>query len=80
MEAEQLADRVMVVRRRMGVPYDNELVDTGRRHLPAAGQTMRPEMRRWWSAQEKARFRRGLASTDRRVRSGAVGEDQRLAV
>ncbi|WP_461033886.1 zeta toxin family protein [Streptomyces mayteni] len=80
VEAEGLADRVMVVQRGMEVLYDNELVDGAWRRRPAAGQTVERERARWWSARETAQFRQALAITDRRVHSGALDEDRRLAV
>lgn len=79
VEAEGLADRVMLVNREMRVLYDNELVGGEWCHRPAAGQTVTDTWARWWSAQETAVFRRELAATDRRVHR-ELDEDRRLAV
>ncbi|MFD3782241.1 zeta toxin family protein [Streptomyces sp. NPDC058612] len=76
IEAEQLADRVTVVRRDGTVLYDNELTGGGWRRRPAAERAVAYERSRPWSAQETAVFRRGLARTDQRLHC----EDRRLAV
>ena len=80
VEAEHLADRVLVVRRDAEVLYDNELVDgTWRRPAGAAG-TVVAERARPWTAQETGRFRRELADVDRRLHRDLVDVDRRLAV
>ncbi|MFF2518762.1 zeta toxin family protein [Streptomyces sp. NPDC058086] len=78
IEAEQLADRVTVLRRDGTVLYANELAPDGSwRHRPAADRVVRA---RPWTAPETAAFRRELARTDRRVHTELAGEDRRLAV
>ncbi|GGT54519.1 ATP/GTP-binding protein [Streptomyces kurssanovii] len=80
IEAEQLADRITVVRRDGTVLYDNELVDGSWRRRPAAEKAVTYEWRRPWSAQETEVFRRDLARTDQRLHRDLADEDRRLAV
>ncbi|WP_329374928.1 zeta toxin family protein [Streptomyces sp. NBC_01483] len=81
IEAEQLADRVTVVRRDGTLLYANELTPDGDwRHRPAADRAVRVERARPWTAPETALFRRELARTDRRVHTELAEEDRRLAV
>jgi ABC-type branched-subunit amino acid transport system ATPase component len=81
IEAEQLADRVTVVRRDGTVLYANELTADGSwRRRPAADQVVRVERSRPWTARETAVFRHELAGTDRRVHTELDSEDRRLAV
>ncbi|MFG3499284.1 zeta toxin family protein [Streptomyces sp. NPDC047928] len=80
IEAEQLADRVTVVRRDGQVLYDNELTDGVWRRRPAAEKAVAYERSRPWSAQETAIFRRELARTDQRLHRDLTCEDRRLAV
>ncbi|MCQ8194638.1 zeta toxin family protein [Streptomyces rugosispiralis] len=85
IEAEQLADRITVVRRDGTVLYSNELVDgMWRRQLAgeklAADKAVAAEWTRWWSARETAVFRRELARTDQRLHRELLEEDRRLAV
>ncbi|WP_055631784.1 zeta toxin family protein [Streptomyces griseoruber] len=81
LEAEQLADRVTVVRRDGTLLYTNELTpDGGWRRRPAADRAVRVERARPWTAPETAVFRRELARTDRRVHIELTEEDRRLAV
>jgi hypothetical protein len=80
IEAEQLADRVTVVRRDGTVLYDNDLVDGVWRRRPAAERAVAYERSRPWSAQETAAFRRDLARTDQRLHRELHCEDRRLAV
>ncbi|MEU7641228.1 zeta toxin family protein [Streptomyces sp. NPDC039016] len=80
IEAEQLADRVTVVRRDGTVLYDNELTGGVWRRRTAADRAVQVERLRWWSAQETAVFRRTLACTDRRLHRESDCEDRRLAV
>lgn len=80
IEAEQLADRITVVRRDGTVLYDNELVDGVWRRRPAADRTVAYERSRPWSARETAAFRRDLARTDQRLHRDLGCEDRRLAV
>ncbi|MFH8371850.1 zeta toxin family protein [Streptomyces sp. NPDC018031] len=80
IEAEQLADRITVVRRDGTVLYDNELVDGSWRRRPAAERAVAYERSRPWTAQETAVFRRELARTDQRLHRDLDCEDRRLAV
>ncbi|WP_031522667.1 zeta toxin family protein [Streptomyces sp. NRRL F-5123] len=81
IEAEQLADRVTVVRRDGTVVYANESAPGGGwRRRPAAAQAVRGERARPWTAPETAVFRRALAATDRRVHTELAGDDRCLAV
>ncbi|MER7827006.1 zeta toxin family protein [Streptomyces sp. NPDC096097] len=80
IEAEQLAERITVLRRDGTVLYDNELVDGRWRRRPAADQAVAYERSRPWSAQETAVFRRELARTDQRLHRELHCEDRRLAV
>ncbi|MGV9844792.1 zeta toxin family protein [Streptomyces fungicidicus] len=81
IEAEQLADRVTVVRRDGTLLYTNELTPEGDwRRRPAADRAVRVERARPWTAPETAVFRRELARTDRRVHTELTEEDRRLAV
>jgi pantothenate kinase-related protein Tda10 len=81
VEAEQLADRVTVVRRDGTALYANELDVDGEwvRH-PAAAAAVVDERARPWTAPETLRFRADLAATDRRVHHEPMPEDHRLAV
>ncbi|MET9415361.1 zeta toxin family protein [Streptomyces klenkii] len=81
IEAEQLADRVVVVRRGAEVLYDNELDGTGAWRFPAAAeQTVVAERGRPWTAAETGRFRRELAAADRRAYDVRLPADWGLAV
>ncbi|GHE71950.1 ATP/GTP-binding protein [Streptomyces longispororuber] len=80
IEAEQLADRITVVRRDGTVLYDNELTDGCWRRRPAAEKAVTHERFRPWSARETAVFRRDLARADRRLHRDVQCEDRRLAV
>ncbi|MGW7003659.1 zeta toxin family protein [Streptomyces sp. NPDC054933] len=80
IEAEQLADRVTVVRRDGTVLYDNELVGGAWQRRPAADKAVALERSRWWTARETAWFRRDLARTDQRLHREVLCEDRRLAV
>ncbi|MEU8718236.1 zeta toxin family protein [Streptomyces sp. NPDC048663] len=81
IEAEQLADRVTVVRRDGTLLYTNELTAAGGwRWRPAADRAVRLERARPWTAPETAVFRRELARNDRRVHTELADEDRRLAV
>ncbi|MER5811428.1 zeta toxin family protein [Streptomyces sp. NPDC002033] len=65
LEADQLVDRVTVLRADHTVLYDNELIDGAWRRHPAAGRVVAYEWARPWSAQEAAVFRRDLIRTER---------------
>ncbi|MEU5013377.1 zeta toxin family protein [Streptomyces sp. NPDC021749] len=80
IEAEQLADRITVVRRDGTVLYDNELIDGAWRRQPAADRAVACDRRRPWTARETAVFRRNLARTDQRLHREVNCEDRRLAV
>lgn len=80
IEAEQLADRITVVRRDGTVLYDNELADGTWRRRPAAEKAVAYERSRPWTARETAVFRRELARTDQRLHRELHCEDRRLAV
>ncbi|MFD7094077.1 zeta toxin family protein [Streptomyces xanthophaeus] len=79
-EAEQLADRITVVRRDNTMLYDNELTGSTWRRRPAADQVVVRERSRPWSARETAVFRTALARTDQRLHRDLDCEDRRLAV
>lgn len=79
VEAEQLADRITVVRRDGAVLYDNELVAGTWQRRTAADRSVVYEWRRPWSARETATFNRDLAQAEVRVRRD-LPEDERLAV
>ncbi|MEU7444244.1 zeta toxin family protein [Streptomyces sp. NPDC044780] len=80
IEAEQLADRITVLRRDGTVLYDNELVDGAWRRRAAAERAVAYERSRWWTARETAVFRRELAKADQRLHREVRCEDRRLAV
>ncbi|MCF3105455.1 zeta toxin family protein [Streptomyces roseoverticillatus] len=80
IEAEQLADRITVVRRDGSVLYDNEFVAGAWRRRPAADRVVASERSRPWSAQETAVFRRELAQADQRLHRDLACKDWRLAV
>ncbi|MEV5982808.1 zeta toxin family protein [Streptomyces sp. NPDC052114] len=84
IEAERLADKVVVVRRAPDavaeVVYSNEL-DRGQwRHPAKAAQAVLTERSRPWSARETGLFRRQLADADRRAHDARLPEDWSLAV
>lgn len=79
VEAEQLADRITVVRRDGTVLYDNELVDGTWRRRTAADRAVTHEWRRPWSATETAVFHHALTRAEVRVHRD-LAEDERLAV
>ncbi len=79
VEAEQLADRITVVRRDGTVLYDNELMGGTWRRRITADKAVVYEQRRPWSAQETAVFHRALAHAEVRVHRD-LPEDERLAV
>ncbi|MEU1350346.1 zeta toxin family protein [Streptomyces sp. NPDC005795] len=79
VEAEQLADRITVVRRDGTVLHDNELVAGTWQRRAAADRAVVYEWRRPWSARETATFNRDLAQAEVRVHRD-LPEDERLAV
>ncbi|MEW2497515.1 zeta toxin family protein [Streptomyces nodosus] len=80
LEAEQLADRITVVRRDSTPLYANELTKAGRwRRRTGADRVVRAVRTLPWTAPETAAFRQSLACTDRRVHT-ELTDDRRLAV
>ncbi|MFD5110524.1 zeta toxin family protein [Streptomyces cinereoruber] len=79
VEAEQLADRITVVRRDGTVLYDNELAGGARRRRTAADRAVTHELRRPWDACETAVFHHALTRAEVRVHRD-LPEDERLAV
>ncbi|MEU7031389.1 zeta toxin family protein [Streptomyces sp. NPDC046275] len=81
IEAEQLADRVAVVRRGMDPLYDNELTPEGVWARPAAAASVaRTEQLRPWGARESRVFRRDLTRAEVLVHDERLPADARLAV
>jgi Ni2+-binding GTPase involved in maturation of urease and hydrogenase len=80
VEAEGLADRVLVVRRDAEPLYDNELVVGAWRRPAEACGVVAAERARPWTAGETARFRADLAEVDRRLHRELLDADRRLAV
>ncbi|MFI8769455.1 zeta toxin family protein [Streptomyces sp. NPDC053792] len=81
IEAEQLADRVAVVRRGMEPLYDNELTREGTWARPvAAAITARTEQVRPWGAPQSRVFRRELTRAEVLVHDERLPADARLAV
>ncbi|WP_367141104.1 MULTISPECIES: zeta toxin family protein [Streptomyces] len=81
IEAERLADQVMVVRRDFQVLYGNELAEDGFwRSSPAAPQALTGEWARPWTAPETWRFRRQLAGAEQQLHPLALAPERRLAV
>ncbi|WP_346094417.1 zeta toxin family protein [Streptomyces olivaceiscleroticus] len=80
IEAEQLADRITVVRRDGTALYDNELIGGVWRRKPAARAAVTVERARPWNAPQTQTFRRELARTDQRLHRELLSEDRRLAV
>ncbi|MFF1511838.1 zeta toxin family protein [Streptomyces sp. NPDC058326] len=81
IEAEQLADRVAVVRRGMDSLYDNELTREGIWTRPAAAaKTARTEQLRPWGARQSRVFRRELTRAEVLVHDERLPADARLAV
>ena len=80
LEAEQLADRVMVLRRDLTVLYDNELTGDGSPlRSPGADHVLPAERARPWTAPETWRFRRELTSAEQRLSPRQVTPERRLA-
>lgn len=79
VEAEQLADRITVVRRDRTVLYDNELIKGAWRRCTAADRAVVRERHRPWGARETALFHRALAQAQVGVHRDRP-EDERLAV
>ncbi|MFB7584589.1 MULTISPECIES: zeta toxin family protein [Streptomyces] len=81
IEAEQLADRVAVVRRGMEPLYDNELTHEGIwARSAAAAATVRTEQLRPWGARQSRVFRRELTRAELLVHDERLPADARLAV
>ncbi|WP_309228463.1 zeta toxin family protein [Streptomyces lunaelactis] len=81
IEAEQLADRMMVVRRDLEVLYDNELTEDGVwRSSAGAHQAHAAELARPWTAPETWRFRRQIAGAEQQLHPAVSTPERRLAV
>lgn len=81
IEAEQLAHRVMVVRRDLDVLYDNALTEEDRWRAPAGGrQALLAEWRRPWTAPETWRFRRRVSGVEQQLHPSVTPPQRRLAV
>ncbi|MFC4506076.1 MULTISPECIES: zeta toxin family protein [Streptomyces] len=81
IEAEQLADRLMVVRRDLDVLFDNELTEDGVwRSSAGAHQTHAAELARPWTAPETWRFRHQIAGVEQQLHPLVSTPERRLAV
>ncbi|MFE9637008.1 zeta toxin family protein [Streptomyces sp. NPDC006463] len=82
VEAEQLADQVMVVRRGLHVLYRNRLTADGAscREPAGASEALTAEWGRPWTAPETWQFRRRLSSTEQRLHPAVLAPERRLAV
>ena len=80
LEAEQLVDRVSILRGDHTVLYDNELVNGTWRRRAAAERVMAYERARPWGAEETASFQRDLVGAERRLHVAPLKEEQRLVV
>ncbi|MFD4866913.1 zeta toxin family protein [Streptomyces sp. NPDC058412] len=82
VEAERLADLVMVVRRGLHVLYRNELTADGTSWCEDEGapEALTAEWRRPWTAPETWQFRRRLTSTQQRLHPAALAPERRIAV
>ncbi|MFB7076464.1 zeta toxin family protein [Streptomyces sp. NPDC056308] len=80
IEAEQLADRITVVRRDLELLHANELVDGAWARATGAATVMRAERARPWNAPQTRVFRQELVRAEVRVHDEQLPTDQRLAV
>ncbi|MFG2887592.1 zeta toxin family protein [Streptomyces sp. NPDC048297] len=81
IEAGDLADRVVVVRRGADVLYVNERAPGGRwARPPGAREALLAERARKWTPAETGAFRRQLAEADRRAYDPRLPKDWALAV
>ncbi|MGW6706125.1 zeta toxin family protein [Streptomyces sp. NPDC054956] len=82
VEAERLADQVMVVRRGLHVLYRNELTVDGTswREEEGAPEALVAEWGRPWTAPETWQFRRRMTSTEQRLHPAVLAPERRLAV
>ncbi|MFJ7209447.1 zeta toxin family protein [Streptomyces sp. NPDC098789] len=82
VEAERLADQIMVVRRGLHALYRNELTADGTSWCEYTGapETLRAEWVRPWTAPETWQFRRRLNSTEQRLHPAVLAPERRLAV
>ncbi|MER5201172.1 zeta toxin family protein [Streptomyces sp. NPDC002755] len=81
IEAEHLADRIVVVRRGAQVLYVNEHTAGGQwTGSPGAREALLAERGRKWTPAETGAFRRQLADADRRAHDPRLPEDWSLAV
>ncbi|MER0443174.1 zeta toxin family protein [Streptomyces sp. Edi4] len=80
IEAEHLADRIMVVRRDLTVLYGNELAEDGTwRSSMGADRAHAAELARPWTAPETWQFRRQAASVEHRAHPLESSPERRLA-
>ncbi|MFD5557641.1 zeta toxin family protein [Streptomyces sp. NPDC127068] len=81
IEAEHLADRVLVVRRAGEILYANDLDPEGLWRQPSgAREALLGERLRPWDAAQTGAFRRQLSDADRRAHDPRLPEDWALAV
>jgi hypothetical protein len=81
LEAEHLADRMMVVRRDLEVLYDNELTQDGVwRSAAGAQQAYAGELARPWTAPQTWRFRGQITGVEQQVHPSVSTPERRLAV
>ncbi|MFI6658189.1 zeta toxin family protein [Streptomyces sp. NPDC050523] len=81
IETEQLADRVMVVRRDLQVLYDSGQSTDGAGPSPAgAHQALKAAQARPWTAPETWRFRHQVRTLEQQLHPSASTPERRLAV
>ncbi|MFI1035999.1 zeta toxin family protein, partial [Streptomyces sp. NPDC020951] len=81
IETEQLADRVMVVRRDLQAVYDSGPVTAGPDQSPAgAHQALRAARAQPWTAPETWRFRRQVRALEEQLHPSVSTPERRLAV
>ncbi|MFE5561648.1 zeta toxin family protein [Streptomyces sp. NPDC056544] len=82
VEAERLADLVMVVRRGLHVLYRNQLTAEGTSWCEEEGacEALTAEWGRPWTAPETWQFRRRLTNTEQRLHPAVLAPERRLAV
>lgn len=81
IEAEHLADRMMVVRRDLEVLYDNELTEDGTwRSTAGAPQAHAGELARPWTAPQTWQFRGQITGVEQQVHPSVSTPERRLAV
>ncbi|MGW2748089.1 zeta toxin family protein [Streptomyces sp. NPDC001450] len=81
IESEQLADRVMVIRRNLQVLYDSGPTTNGADPSPAgAHQALKTARARPWTAPETWRFGRQAAAMEQQLHPAVSTPERRLAV